>query len=141
MWAARPDRRTSRLPCARLWSVCSARPNGGATAVLIEMIFASNEMTLVAARIVTVALVRNGSAWTSMSSGSFMQSRIACNAPGRSGPLDWYRLARGGTWMQRWRVPLGFLCAALFLFFAQPTVWTLLVGGIVALPGLGLRAW
>jgi len=43
--------------------------------------------------------------------------------------------------MQRWRVPLGFLCAALFFFFAQPTVWTLLVGGIVALPGLGLRAW
>ena len=43
--------------------------------------------------------------------------------------------------MQRWRVPLGFLCAALFLFFAQPTVWTLLVGAIVALPGLGLRAW
>ena len=43
--------------------------------------------------------------------------------------------------MQRWRVPLGFLCAALFLFFAQPTLWTLVVGGIVALPGLGLRAW
>ena len=43
--------------------------------------------------------------------------------------------------MQRWRVPLGFLCAALFLFFAQPTLWTLLVGAIVALPGLGLRAW
>ena len=43
--------------------------------------------------------------------------------------------------MQRWRVPLGFLCAALFLFFAQPTVWTLVVGASVALPGLGLRAW
>ena len=43
--------------------------------------------------------------------------------------------------MQRWRVPLGFLCAALFLFFAQPTIWTLVVGAIVALPGLGLRAW
>ena len=43
--------------------------------------------------------------------------------------------------MQRWRVPLGFLCAALFLFFAQPTVWTLVVGAMVALPGLGLRAW
>ena len=28
-----------------------------------------------------------------------------------------------------------------FLFFAQPTVWTLVVGAIVALPGLGLRAW
>lgn len=43
--------------------------------------------------------------------------------------------------MQRWRVPLGFACAALFLFFAQPTVWTLVVGAIVALPGLALRAW
>jgi protein-S-isoprenylcysteine O-methyltransferase Ste14 len=43
--------------------------------------------------------------------------------------------------MQRWRVPLGFLCAALFLFFAQPTARTLIVGAIVALPGLALRAW
>ena len=43
--------------------------------------------------------------------------------------------------MQRWRVPLGFVCAALFLFFAQPTVRTLVVGAFVALPGLGLRAW
>jgi protein-S-isoprenylcysteine O-methyltransferase Ste14 len=43
--------------------------------------------------------------------------------------------------MQRWRVPLGFLCGALFLFFAQPTAWTLLIGALVALPGLALRAW
>ena len=43
--------------------------------------------------------------------------------------------------MQRWRVPLGFLCGALFLFFAQPTRWTLLIGALVALPGLALRAW
>jgi protein-S-isoprenylcysteine O-methyltransferase Ste14 len=43
--------------------------------------------------------------------------------------------------MQRWRVPLGFACAAFFLFFAQPTVWTLIVGAAVALPGLALRAW
>ena len=43
--------------------------------------------------------------------------------------------------MQRWRVPLGFMCAALFLFFATPTRWTLLMGAIVALPGLALRAW
>jgi protein-S-isoprenylcysteine O-methyltransferase Ste14 len=43
--------------------------------------------------------------------------------------------------MQRWRVPLGFACAALFLFFARPTFWTLLVGAIVAVPGLALRAW
>jgi len=43
--------------------------------------------------------------------------------------------------MQRWRVPLGFLCAALFFFFARPSGWTILVGAIVALPGLALRAW
>src|SRR5215813_9537960 len=29
-------------------------------------------------------------------------------------------MRRGGTWIQRWRVPLGFLCAAVFLFFAWP---------------------
>lgn len=43
--------------------------------------------------------------------------------------------------MQRWRVPLGFLCGALFLVFAKPSLWTLTVGGLVALPGLALRAW
>ena len=43
--------------------------------------------------------------------------------------------------MQRWRVPLGFLSAGLFLFFARPTLWTLIIGGLIALPGLGLRAW
>ncbi|HYX28263.1 MAG TPA: isoprenylcysteine carboxylmethyltransferase family protein [Pyrinomonadaceae bacterium] len=43
--------------------------------------------------------------------------------------------------MQRWRVPLGFLCAVLFLVFARPTVGTLIVGAAVAIPGLLLRAW
>ena len=43
--------------------------------------------------------------------------------------------------MQRWRVPLGFACAALFFLFAQPRPWTLIVGGLIALSGLGLRAW
>jgi protein-S-isoprenylcysteine O-methyltransferase Ste14 len=43
--------------------------------------------------------------------------------------------------MQRWRVPLGFLCGALFLIFAQPRPLTLIIGGLVALPGLALRAW
>lgn len=43
--------------------------------------------------------------------------------------------------MQRWRVPLGFLCAALFFVFAKPRTWTLVVGGIVALLGLLIRAW
>jgi len=43
--------------------------------------------------------------------------------------------------MQRWRVPLGFACAVIFLYFAKPTVMTLITGGMVALPGLLLRAW
>lgn len=43
--------------------------------------------------------------------------------------------------MQRWRVPLGFACAALFFVFARPQTMTLIVGVAVALPGLALRAW
>lgn len=43
--------------------------------------------------------------------------------------------------MQRWRVPLGFLCAALFFLFSRPRPLTLAVGGAIALPGLALRAW
>ena len=43
--------------------------------------------------------------------------------------------------MQRWRVPLGFLCGALFLIFARPRPLMLAIGGVVALLGLALRAW
>jgi len=43
--------------------------------------------------------------------------------------------------MQRWRVPLGFLCGALFLWFARPNMLTLTIGGGIALVGLALRAW
>src|SRR5437870_13682204 len=43
--------------------------------------------------------------------------------------------------MQRWRVPLGFVCGALFFVFARPLSLTLIIGAIVALPGLALRAW
>jgi len=50
-------------------------------------------------------------------------------------------LRRGGTWIQRWRAPLGFLCAGLFIFLARPRAATLIVGIIVSLLGLGLRAW
>src|SRR5688500_2719594 len=51
------------------------------------------------------------------------------------------RSKRGGTWIQRWRVPLGFLCAAIFIFFAKPTGTALLAGACVSLLGLALRAW
>lgn len=43
--------------------------------------------------------------------------------------------------MQRWRVPLGFVCAALFLLFARPSPTGLAAGGAVALVGLAIRAW
>jgi protein-S-isoprenylcysteine O-methyltransferase Ste14 len=43
--------------------------------------------------------------------------------------------------MQRWRVPLGFLCGALFLIFARPRPLTLGIGGAIALLGLIVRAW
>jgi protein-S-isoprenylcysteine O-methyltransferase Ste14 len=50
-------------------------------------------------------------------------------------------MRRGGTWIQRWRVPLGFLCAAVFLFFARPTPVMLAVGAGVSILGLAIRAW
>lgn len=50
-------------------------------------------------------------------------------------------MRRGGTWIQRWRVPLGFLCAAVFLVFAKPTRTALLAGACVSLLGLLVRAW
>jgi protein-S-isoprenylcysteine O-methyltransferase Ste14 len=43
--------------------------------------------------------------------------------------------------VQRWRVPLGFLCAGVFLLLAKPRALTLAVGGLVALCGLAIRAW
>ena len=48
---------------------------------------------------------------------------------------------RGGTWVQRWRVPLGFLCAGLFVVLARPDRRSLFIGGAVALLGLAIRAW
>ncbi|MFN2499515.1 MAG: isoprenylcysteine carboxylmethyltransferase family protein [Pyrinomonadaceae bacterium] len=50
-------------------------------------------------------------------------------------------MRRGGTWIQRWRVPLGFLCAAIFIVFARPKPITLVIGGCVSIVGLMIRAW
>ena len=50
-------------------------------------------------------------------------------------------MRRGGTWIQRWRVPLGFLCGAAFIFFARPTPNALAIGASISLLGLALRAW
>jgi protein-S-isoprenylcysteine O-methyltransferase Ste14 len=43
--------------------------------------------------------------------------------------------------MQRWRVPLGFVCAAIFFLLSRPRPLTLAVGAAIAIPGLALRAW
>ena len=51
------------------------------------------------------------------------------------------RARRGGTWLQRWRVPLGFLSAILFLVFARPRPITLAIGAVVSVLGLLVRAW
>jgi protein-S-isoprenylcysteine O-methyltransferase Ste14 len=50
-------------------------------------------------------------------------------------------LRRGGTWIQRWRVPFGFLSAAIFFLLARPRPSTLIAGSIISLFGLLLRAW
>jgi protein-S-isoprenylcysteine O-methyltransferase Ste14 len=50
-------------------------------------------------------------------------------------------MRRGGTWIQRWRVPLGFLSAALFILLAKPRPLTLIVGAVISILGLALRAW
>src|SRR5688572_7168160 len=43
--------------------------------------------------------------------------------------------------LQRIRIPLGFLFAAVFLIFSRPTLLTLAVGSAIAIVGLAIRAW
>ncbi len=43
--------------------------------------------------------------------------------------------------LQRLRVPLGFLFAIIFLIFAKPEPVTMIVGAIVSLIGILIRAW
>ncbi len=43
--------------------------------------------------------------------------------------------------LQRIRVPLGFLFAAVFLYFAEPNRLFLVIGGVIAVVGLLIRAW
>jgi protein-S-isoprenylcysteine O-methyltransferase Ste14 len=38
-------------------------------------------------------------------------------------------------------VPLGFLCAALFILLAQPRPLSLAIGGAISVLGLAIRAW
>jgi protein-S-isoprenylcysteine O-methyltransferase Ste14 len=48
--------------------------------------------------------------------------------------MQWSRIAR------RIRVPLGFLLAFAYVWLARPTWASILLGGLVALPGIALRA-
>jgi protein-S-isoprenylcysteine O-methyltransferase Ste14 len=41
----------------------------------------------------------------------------------------------------RLRVPSGFLIVAVFAWFSQPSEWSLIGGGVVAILGLALRGW
>ena len=51
-------------------------------------------------------------------------------------------MAKHGTIpLQRFRVPLGFLFAVLFLLFTKPTHLSLAIGAIASIIGLIMRAW
>lgn len=43
--------------------------------------------------------------------------------------------------MARWRVPAGFALGAAYVIFAQPTPPLLIAGSLIALAGLGIRAY
>lgn len=53
----------------------------------------------------------------------------------QAAPSTWSRIAR------RVRVPLGFVFAVVYVWLARPTKPSLLVGGLLLLPGLFLRAF
>jgi protein-S-isoprenylcysteine O-methyltransferase Ste14 len=43
--------------------------------------------------------------------------------------------------LARWRVPLGFVCSALALGLARPTMTSVAIGAILAALGEGVRVW
>jgi protein-S-isoprenylcysteine O-methyltransferase Ste14 len=50
-------------------------------------------------------------------------------------------MPRDGTWIQRWRVPFGFLSASVFVLLARPSPFTFAIGAVISILGLALRAW
>ena len=48
---------------------------------------------------------------------------------------------KGKKLLQKYRVPLGFVSAAIFFIFARPSIFLLLIGGAIAAVGLMIRAW
>jgi protein-S-isoprenylcysteine O-methyltransferase Ste14 len=55
-------------------------------------------------------------------------------------PRYWFP-KRYADFVQRLRVPAGFILLVAFGSLASPTPASLLIGALVSLPGLGLRAW
>ncbi len=43
--------------------------------------------------------------------------------------------------LQKFRVPLGFLFGITFMIFSRPTPRLMLIGGLIAITGLAIRAW
>jgi protein-S-isoprenylcysteine O-methyltransferase Ste14 len=43
--------------------------------------------------------------------------------------------------LQRIRIPLGFLFAIVFIVFARPSGLSLIIGGVIAIVGVAIRAW
>src|SRR6266496_1859053 len=127
--------------------------------VRIRKTFAWNEPILTAGLIATGDRAQNGSAWTltlnvswrpwARDSGLWREvaqiessltpadSSLVTSKILRREPL----LRRGGTWIQRWRVPLGFVCGVLFILLAKPNPLALVIGAGVSLVGLAIRAW
>jgi protein-S-isoprenylcysteine O-methyltransferase Ste14 len=62
-------------------------------------------------------------------------------AANRQSPVGNRQFLVGSTSIQRWRVPLGFLCAIVFFILAKPTPMALTIGGAVSLIGLAVRGW
>lgn len=50
-------------------------------------------------------------------------------------------MAFNKRFLQRIRVPLGFLFSIVFLVFARPETLTLMIGGAIAVVGVLIRAW
>ena len=63
-----------------------------------------------------------------------MHSATPTNPGDQTGSVDWSRVAR------RVRVPLSFAFAVLYLWLARPTRTSILIGALVVIPGLVIRA-
>ena len=49
--------------------------------------------------------------------------------------------SKNKKFLQKYRVPFGFLFGAVFLIFARPTLNLMIIGGVISIIGLLIRAW